>query len=53
MEINSLFKELLPKIEQRLDKLIPDNGEKYSAAKKMTWDLQIPIRQATPPLPLQ
>ena len=34
MEINSLFKELLPKIEQRLDTLIPDNGEKYSAAKK-------------------
>ena len=34
MEINSLFKELLPKIEQRLDTLIPDNGEKYYAAKK-------------------
>lgn len=34
MEINSLFYELLPKIEQRLNELIPDNEDKFSAARR-------------------
>lgn len=34
MEKIKLFDELLPKIEQRLDMLIPENGDKFSAARQ-------------------
>ena len=34
MEINKLFENLLPKIEQRLDCLIPEKGDNFSAARK-------------------
>ena len=34
MEINNLFDNLLPKIEQRLDGLIPEKGDNFSAARR-------------------
>lgn len=34
MEIDNLFDNLLPKIEQRLDGLIPEKGDNFSAARR-------------------
>ena len=41
MEKINLFDNLLPKIEQKLDGLIPENGDNFSSARRARRDSRL------------